>query len=52
MKESRELVRRPQLRQVHRGYIPPQVRNTSERSDGVLYIETLRESTACEGYKG
>jgi len=51
MSESRELFRRPQLRQMHGGYIPSQVRNSRERSDGFLYIEMLRESTAREGYK-
>ena len=50
--ESRKLVRGPQLRQMHGGYIPPKVRNTRERSDGFLCIETLCEGTAREGYKG
>ena len=51
MNESRKLVRRPQLRQVHRSHIPSQARNTGKRSNGLLSIEALCESTAREGCK-
>ena len=51
MNESRKLLRRPQIRQMHRGHIPSEVRNTRESPNVFLYVEKLRESTACEGYK-
>lgn len=51
MNESREFVRRRQLRQAHRSHIPSQLRNTRERPNGFLGIEVLREGVGRERYQ-
>lgn len=51
--EGCEFVCRPQLGQVHRSHVPPQVRNTRERVDGFLATEAgaLRKGTSYERNK-
>ena len=49
--EGREIVRRPQLRQVHRGHVPSQLRDVGKRFKCSLNMKALREGSSYERNK-